>query len=161
MYNELDGGYSKKDFVDFIKKNQVMVLSVEDKEWSVQATTVFYAIENENSLLIKSHTTSHHGSVIKNGAKVAVAIFDAQSTYSNKTGVQLRGICERIYDKDEMLNAVKIYSDTFEGAASRFAPIDELISRDAKSTLFRIKLVSGKMLSPEGYSPDFQMVWGI
>lgn len=159
MYSELDGGYSKKDFVEFIKKNQTMVLAVEDKEWSVQATTVFYAIENENALLIKSHTTSHHGSVIKNGAKVAVAIYDTKSTYSDKTGVQLRGICERIYDKAEMLNAVKIYSETFEGAAARFAPIDELVSEDAKSTLFRIKLVSGKMLSPEGYSPDFQTVW--
>ena len=58
-----------------------------------------------------------------------------------------------------MLNAVKIYSETFEGAAARFAPIDELVSEDAKSTLFRIKLVSGKILSPEGYSPDFQTVW--
>lgn len=159
MYSELDGGYSKKDFVDFIKKNHTMILAVEDKEWSVQATTVFYAIEDEGALLIKSHTTSHHGSVIKNGARVAVAIYDTKSTYSDKTGVQLRGICERIYDKDEMLNAVTIYSETFDGAAARFAPIDDLVSEDAKSTLFRIRLVSGKMLSPEGYSPDFQAVW--
>lgn len=159
MYSELDGGYAKKDFVDFLQKNQIMVLAVEDRDWPVQATTVFYAMENEDALLLKSHTTSHHGSVIKNGAKVVVVIYDQSSTYTNKTGVQLRGICERIYDKEEMVNAVKIYSDTFEGAAARFAPLDELVSAQAKSTLFRIKLVSGKMLSPEGYSPDFQKVW--
>ncbi len=161
MYNELDGGYSKKDFIEFINKNQVMVLAVKDSEWPVQATAVFYAIKDENTLLIKSHTTSHHGSVIKDGAEVAVAIFDSKSTYCVKTGVQLRGICERIFDKDEMVSAVKIYSDAFEGAAARFAPIDELISKEAKSTLFKIKLISGKMLSPEGYSPDFQKLWNL
>lgn len=159
MYNQLDGGYSKQDFVDFLKKNHIMVLAVEDKDWPVQATTVFYAMESDNSLLLKSHTTSHHGSVIKSGANVVVVVYDMNSTYTNKTGVQLRGICERIYDRDEMKNAVKIYSDTFEGAAARFAPLEELVSAEAKSTLFRIKLVSGKMLSPEGYSPDFQKLW--
>lgn len=157
MYDALNGGYSKQDFQKFIEENKVASLAVVSSDWGVQVTTVFYAVESEMSLLIKSHVTSDHGKEMLINKKVAVAIYDVNSTYSEKQGVQLRGICERILDAKEMENAVKIYSDTFEGAGQRFLPIEELISKDVKSTLFRIKIESGKMITPEGYSPEFQV----
>lgn len=156
MYDALKGGYSKEDFQKFIEENKVASLAVVSSEWGVQVTTVFYAVEDEMSLLIKSHVTSDHGKEMLVNNKVAIAIYDTASTYSDKCGVQLRGICERILDAKEMENAVKIYSNTFEGSAQRFLPVEELISKDVKSTLFRIKIQSGKMITPDGYSPEFQ-----
>lgn len=157
MYDALKGGYSKEDFQKFIEENKVASLAVVSPDWGVQVTTVFYAVEGEMSLLIKSHVTSDHGTEMLVNKKVSVAIYDTASTYSEKRGMQLRGICERILDAEEMKNAVKVYSDTFEGAAQRFLPVEELISKDVKSTLFRIKIESGKMITPDGYSPEFQV----
>lgn len=157
MYDALNGGYSKQDFQKFIEENNVASLAVVSSDWGVQVTTVFYAVEGEMSLLIKSHVTSDHGKEMLINKKVSIAIYDVKSTYSEKRGVQLRGICERILDAKEMKNAVKVYSDTFEGAAQRFLPVEELISKDVKSTLFRIKIESGKMITPDGYSPEFQV----
>lgn len=156
MYDPREGGYKNEDFLNFISSNNVAALAVTSDKWDVQVTTVFYAVEFPFSLLIKSHTTSNHGLVIAKGANVALAIFDPLSSYSTKSGVQLRGVCERITDSGEMKNAVQIYSHTFDGAADRFAPVEELVSSNAKSTLFRIKIISGKMLTPDGYSKDFQ-----
>ena len=156
MYNALTGGYSKEDFLDFIKANKIAVLAATSSEWGVQATTVFYAVENDFSLLVKSHQGSDHGKGMLTNPKIVMTIYDSKSTYTDKSGVQLRAICERIYDKDEMQNAVNVYSKAFTGAEQRFASIDDLVSPDSKSTLFRMRIVSGKMLTPSGYSSTFQ-----
>jgi uncharacterized protein YhbP (UPF0306 family) len=156
MYNALSGGYSKDDFKKFIEARKVAVLATTSPNWGVQATAVFYAVEGEFSLLVKSHRTSDHGKEMQINPHIVLTIYDHNSTYTVKSGVQLRAICERIIDKIEMQNAVEIYSKTFPGANQRFAPIDELVSPDVKSTLFRMKIVSGKMLTPDGYSSDFQ-----
>ncbi len=36
-------------------------MAVVSSDWGVQVTNVFYAVEGELSLLIKSHVTSDHG----------------------------------------------------------------------------------------------------
>lgn len=156
MYDALTGGYSKEDFQKFIEENNVAAFAVVSSEWGVQVTSVFYAVEGDMSILIKSHVTSDHGKEMQVNNKVSLAIYDVKSTYSEKRGVQLRGVCERILDAKEMENAVKVYSAKFEGAAQRFLPVEELISKDVQSTLFRIRIKSGKMITPEGYSPEFQ-----
>ena len=156
MYDPLLQGYSVQDFQDFLESNNVAALASVNPDWGVQVTSVFYAVEGRLSLLIKSHVTSDHGRSILVNPNVAIAICKKESNYTTKYGVQLRGLCSRIRDKKEMERAVALYSKTFEGSASRFAPIDELIADDVKSTLFRFKIVSGKMLTPEGYSPGFQ-----
>jgi len=156
MYDALSGGYSKEDFQTFIGANKIAVLATSSVDWDVQATAVFYAIEGDFSLLVKSHRTSDHGKVMQVNPRVVLTIYDPNSTYTEKSGVQLRAICARIYDKAEMQNAVEVYAKTFPGAKQRFAPLDELISPDAKSTLFRMTIISGKMLTPNGYSANFQ-----
>jgi len=156
MYDALSGGHSKEDFQNFIEGNKVAVLATVSPEWGVQATTVFYAVEKNFSLLVKSHQGSDHGKGMRSDPQVVMTVYDHSSTYTEKSGVQLRAVCERIYDKAEMQNAVKAYSERFPGAEQRFAPLDELVSPDSKSTLFRMKIVSGKMLTPDGYSSAFQ-----
>ena len=156
MYDPLSGGYSNEDFQKFIEAGKVAVLATTSSTWGVQATTVFYAVEKEFSLLVKSHRTSDHGKEMQENPQIVLAIYDSNSTYTEKAGVQLRAYCERIYDKTEMQNAVEIYSRTFPGAEQRFAPVEELISEDVKSTLFRMKIVAGKMITPNGYSSDYQ-----
>ena len=156
MYSPKSNGYEKKDFQEFVNANNIGVIAVDSGEWNVQATTVFYAVESEVSLLIKSHTASNHGRDMQLNPKVVLVIYDCESIYTNKSGVQLRCEVEKITDYDEMVNAVAVYSKSFPGAEQRFAPIEELISEDVKSTLFRLKIVSGKMLTPDGYSEEFQ-----
>jgi len=156
MYDALSGGYSKEDFQNFIEGNKIAVLTTVSSDWGVQATTVFYAVEGDFSLLVKSHQGSDHGKGMKSNPKVVLTVYDHGSTYTEKSGVQLRGICERIYDKAEMQNAIRVYSEKFPGSEQRFAPLDELVSPNSKSTLFRMKIVSGKMLTPSGYSSAFQ-----
>ena len=158
MYDALKGGYSKKDFSNFISANKVAILSSQGGQWGVQATTVFYTVEENFNILVKMHTESSKGKLIKINPNVALAIYNPASTYSQKEGVSLLGVVERITNREEMIKAVEIYSKAFEGEDKRFASIEGLISLNVKSTLFRIRLISGKMITPEGYSEDFQIL---
>jgi len=146
----------KKAFLEFIRANKIGVIAVKNEEWGISATTVFYAVESEHSLLIKSHTTSNHGRDMQLNPRGCFVIYDGNSIYTNKSGIQLRCEVERITDYNEMISAVAAYSKNFIGAGKRFASIEELILVDAKSTLFRLKIISGKMLTPDGYSEKFQ-----
>lgn len=156
MYDPLNQGYSIQDFQEFLESNNVAALASISPDWGVQVTSVFYAVESKLTILIKSHVASDHIKSILINPKISVAIHKSDSSYKVKSGMQLRGICSRIRNREEMEKAVAIYSETYQGAADRFASIDELISDGAKSTMFRITFVSGKMLTPEGYSPSFQ-----
>lgn len=156
MYSPLKSGYQKSDFANHIIGRHIVVIATPRDGWGVQAATVFYATENGDDLYMKFHVGSDKGQQIMKNPKVALAIYDHDSTYTEKYGVQLLGECRRVTDREELLSAIEIFSNKFPGARERFAPIDELLSDNVKSTLFHFKAVSGKMLTPEGYSDGYQ-----
>lgn len=156
MYNPLTSGYTKKDFFDFILSNSVAVIGTPREGWNTQLATIFYATENGIDLYMKFHLGSDHGIQIKKDSKVALAIYDHNSMYTEKYGVQLLGICRQVTEREELLRAIEIFSNKFPGARQRFATVDELLSPGVKSTLFHFRPSFGKMLTPKGYSACYQ-----
>jgi nitroimidazol reductase NimA-like FMN-containing flavoprotein (pyridoxamine 5'-phosphate oxidase superfamily) len=156
MYDALNSGYPPQDFFDFILSNCVAVIGVPHEERNVHLTPVYYATENGKDIYMKFHVGSGHGSQIRKDPKVALAIYDHKSTYSEKYGVQLQGICTQVTEREEMLQAIEFFSNKFQGARERFAPIDELLAPNVKSTLFCFRPTFGKMLTPKGYSESYQ-----
>lgn len=156
MYNPLKSGYPPADFFDFILSKNVAVIATLREGWGTQLSTVFYATNNGIDLYMKFHLGSDHGSQIRKDPKVALAIYDHGSSYTEKYGVQLLGYCRQITEREELLNAIEIFSKKFPGARERFAPIDELLSPNVKSTLFHFVPSSGKMITPKGYSAGYQ-----
>jgi len=156
MYDPLKSGYSQKDFFDFIFSKSVAVIGTSREGCNTQLATIFYATENGIDLYMKFHLGSDHETQVRKDSKVALAIYDHNSTYTEKYGVQLLGICRQVTEREELLRAIEIFSNKFPGARQRFAPIDELLSPDVKSTLFHFRPSYGKMLTPKGYSADYQ-----
>jgi len=156
MYDPLQSGYSQEDFYKFIIERNCAVIATPRSDWGVQVATVFYATNDGRSLFMKFHTTSDHGSQIKRNPRVAAAIYNHDSTYHEKYGVQLLGYCKQITNRELLENGMEIFSHKFPGARERFAPIDELLSPSVKSTLFCFTPHSGKMLTPAGYSENYQ-----
>lgn len=156
MYNSLTSGYSQKDFFDFILSNSVAVIGTPREGWNTQLATIYYATENGIDLYMKFHLGSDHGTQIRKDSKVALAIYDHNSTYTEKYGVQLLGVCRQVTEREELLRAIEIFSNKFSGARQRFAPLAELLSPDVKSTLFHFQPTLGKMLTPKGYSANYQ-----
>ena len=155
MYDPVKG-YPLQDFFDFILSNCVAVIGVPHEEWNTHLAPVYYATENGKDLYMKFHVGSGHGTQIRKDCKVALAIYDHMSTYSEKYGVQLQGICRQVVEREEMLQAIEIFSNKFQGARERFASIDELLDPNVKSTLFHFRPTFGKMLTPKGYSQSYQ-----
>lgn len=156
MYDPLTSGYPQKDFFDFILSKSVAVIGTPRSGWKTQLATIYYATENGFDLYMKFHLGSDHGTQVRKDSKVALAIYDHNSTYSEKYGVQLLGICRQVTERKELLHAIEIFSNKFPGARKRFAPIEELLSPKVKSTLFHFEPSSGKMLTPKGYSAEYQ-----
>lgn len=158
MYDPLAAGYLQQDFFDFILTKSVAVIGVPNEKWNTHLATIYYATENGRDLYMKFHVGSVHGTQIRKDSEVALAIYDHNSTYSEKYGVQLQGICRQVTEREELLKAIEIFSNKFLGARERFAPIDELLSPDVKSTIFHFYPTFGKMLTPKGYSADYQIL---
>lgn len=156
MYDPLESGYPVSDFADFIMARHFAVIATPRQDWGVQAATVYYATKNGLDLYMKFHVGSDKGCQLRKDPRVALAIYDHDSTYSEKQGVQLLGECTMVTDRDELLDAIEVFSNKFPGARERFAPLDELLSPDVKSTLFHFVATRGKMLTPAGYSDGYQ-----
>ncbi len=158
MYDPLESGYELADFSGFVLARTTAVIATPREDWGVQVATVFYATDDGINLYVKSHLASDHGTQVQRDSRVALAVYDHASTYSEKYGVQLLGICHQVTEREELIAAIEIFSRTFPGARERFAPIEELLSPGVKSTLFRIRAMSGKMLTPAGYSSGYQVL---
>jgi uncharacterized protein YhbP (UPF0306 family) len=95
---------------------------------------------------MKFQTSSEHAQNLQANPHCAFAVYDHQSTYRNKSGVQLLGKCVRITDKAEMQAAIDLYSEILPGARERFAPLDELLAKNSKSTLYVMEVAKGKLV---------------
>lgn len=78
--------------------------------------------------------------------RAALAVYDHDSTYSMKSGVQVKGTVERISDENVMERVVRQYSSCFEGAQEKFDPVERLVRLDAESTMFRLVPTSYKFI---------------
>lgn len=144
------------DLQGFILQHKIAALATVGEKWPIQIATIYYATSDGLTLYAKFQTTSDHGQAISKDNCVALSIHDPESTYHKKTGIQLRGHCTRVVDEAELRDAIDLYSSTFDGARERFDPVDILLSDKVKSTLYRINVVSGKMVTLEGHMSEYK-----
>jgi len=147
--------YTTDDLIKFICKYNIATLATNGEAWPNQIATIFYATNDGSTLYAKFHILSDHGRAISRDKRVSLSIYNHNSTYHEKYGVQLRGHCYRVSDESELRSAIDIYSNTFNGARERFDPVDVLLSDKAVSTLFRIDILSGKIVTPKGHMPHY------
>lgn len=147
--------------LDIIKRNTVACISTVAQDWPTQVATVFYATKSGNTLFSKFTQASDHGKAISNDQRICLAIYDHNSSYLKKEGIQARAICHRIEEYNEMQEAIELYADTFPGSRNRFLPIEDMLKIDVKSTLYRIDIVSLKLVSPKGFSLSYDTIGSI
>jgi len=135
-----------------------MSVATRGEAWPVQSATVYYATGDGLQLYSKFQTSSDHAQSICVDARLSGTIYDHASNYHDKFGVQLRATCVRVLDLEEMREAVDLYSAHFPGARERFAPLNTLISPEARSTMYRTTIVAAKMVTPDGYSEHYQQI---
>src|SRR5215831_134845 len=90
---------------EFIKSHCVLVMAVAQNN-NPYASTIFYTTPDAHNLYFKSRTGSNHSRIIGSNPRVAGAIYDHDSTYKQKAGVQLLGTVERLASLREVVTAI-------------------------------------------------------
>jgi len=133
-----------KEIIKFLNNNAVGVLATISPDGIPQAATVFFVTDDQGGLVFKSRSASDHMVSLKRNPAAALAVYDHNSNYKDKAGVQLRGTVSPITDVREMQDYVKKYGNTFTGSLEKFDPVETLVAIDASSTLFRFQITSFK-----------------
>ena len=136
---------TKLDIEKFIKDRNVMVIGVADQD-EPYTCTAWYVTANAHALYFKSRTASVHSRVLLRNPKAAIAIYDHQSTYSSKAGIQAVGVVERVRDMTEIVHVVKMYGDAFQGAGEKLQSLPDLIGEYVKSAMYKLTINKIKMV---------------
>jgi len=110
------------------------------------ASTIFYTTPDAHNLYFKSRTGSNHSRIIGSNPRVAGAIYDHDSTYKQKAGVQLLGTVERLASLREVVTAITLYSEQFEGAGEKLKSPEALIRSSAESAFYRLTVTHVKIV---------------
>lgn len=129
----------------FIKSHFVLVLAVAQTN-SPYASTIFYATPDAHNLYFKSRTASNHSRIIQSNPRVAAAIYDHDSNYMQKAGIQLLGTVERVVNLREVVTAIALYSEQFQGAGDKLKSPEALISGSAESAFYRLTVTHVKIV---------------
>ena len=133
------------DAEEFLRHRPIGVLAT-SSEGQPQACTIFFVVADDGSVCFKSRSGSDHMRALREDDRAALAVYDHDSTYSMKSGVQVKGTVERISDENVMERVVRQYSSCFEGAQEKFDPVERLVRLDAESTMFRLVPTSYKFI---------------
>ena len=118
--------------------------------------TVFYVTDNAKTLYFKSYAIIIHANLLKTNPKIAIAIYDKDSSASGeKQGVQILGKAHKIMDNQEATKAAELYIKTFHAPREKFFPIEHLTADDAESSLYKVTVEKVKMLDSVNHiQPD-------
>jgi hypothetical protein len=132
--------------LDLLVEQRVGVLGTLSEDGAPRVCTIFYVLAPDRSIVFKSRFASEHTQAALRDGRAALAVYRHDSTYDIKVGVQVLGEIVPIRDEGEMRQEVDRYSERFEGSATKFAPIDELVRSDAFSTLYRFNPTHYKVM---------------
>lgn len=150
----------QQQILDFLNLHSVGVLATISEEQTPQAATVFFICDNSGGLIFKSRSTSAHMLTLRRNSSAALAVYDHSSNYNVKSGVQLLGDVSRIKEEDRMQEYVEQYGQKFAGSLQKFAPLKDLLSSDASSTLFRFQVERYKFTDSKAGRADTEyQVW--
>lgn len=142
---------------DFLKANQIGVMAT-NGVYGVEAATIFYVTEDASRLYYKSRTASNHAASLIKANKAALCVYDHNSTYVAKTGVQLLGNSGRVLDAAEMEKVVALYSQRFGEPAAKKLVLADLLALNSDSTFYWFDITAYKLVSHElaVHSPEYQ-----
>jgi uncharacterized protein YhbP (UPF0306 family) len=139
-----------KIYNDVIDSNFIFSLAVSTED-TPYLCTAFYVTNDNKTFYFKSRTESDHSKSLVNGDKAAISIYEPNSTYSEKSGIQGIGTVQRVRNVSEMAEVVALYGKRFAGAEKRFAELPELIADFVSSTMYKFTIEQAKVMnSKEG-----------
>ena len=107
---------------------------------------VFYVYMGDGKFGFKSRRSSEHMKNLSTQSNASLLVFNPDSTYAAKFGVQMRGQVRECTDVNEMAQVINLYSDRFEGAGKKLTAPETMLLPSTESTFFifqaaRLKLV--------------------
>lgn len=152
----------RRDIAFFLSRGFIACLATVSESCEPDICTLIYAQDEyeQLNLYFKSRTTSRHSLNLASRAYCAVAVYDHDSTYLKKSGVQLLGQTYRITDAQAMKRAVDAYSARFSSAGAKFQPLNDLIQLDAPSTMFKFEPTEARFLHESSHTSDGYVALG-
>ncbi len=136
----------KNELLNFLKKNQLMTLAT-SSETGPWAANVFYTVDDNFNIYFISAEIAKHVKDIEKNSKVALAIANTdQKFYTQKIGVQITGIANKIEPQsEEYQKGLDLVFDAIWGYKDE--KLLELNTvKHMVGALFKIKIVSAKFL---------------
>lgn len=90
----------KRELLQFLSEHTTLVLSTLSKEGHPAAAALFYAEDHDLNLYFISESKSEHSTNIAYTSKVAVVIAADGQDWKELNGVQMKGECIKLKDKD-------------------------------------------------------------
>jgi uncharacterized protein YhbP (UPF0306 family) len=144
----------RRDIASFLSRGFIACLATVSESCEPDICTLIYAQDEQLNLYFKSRTTGRHSLNLAFRERCAVAVYDHDSTYLKKSGVQLLGRAHRITDAQAMEQAVNIYSARFSSAGAKFQPLNDLIRPDAPSTMYKFEPTVARFLHESKHTSD-------
>jgi len=121
--------------------------------------TIFVVTADGSRLYYKSRTDSLHAKALWENPQAALAVYDEESNYEAKTGVQLTGVSGQVTDREEMARMVALYGNKFGSQAAAKLNLEELLAGEV-STMFYFDVQEYKLVSHElGVHMKFYEPW--
>lgn len=101
---------TKKDVLDFLAKEKLMVLSTYgDHPW---IASVYYSYDKDLNIYFISTPSTIHGKQMEKNNKVAAAVVDSHQKPSDvKKGLQIYGIVEKVSGINKINYALRLWKD--------------------------------------------------
>lgn len=98
----------KKELIEFIKNQKLLVLSTVDEKGNPWVCNVYYSADNDLNLFFVSPTDTKHSQHIAENPQVAFSIpwYD-EKNLANRKAIQGTGICKRITSANEIIRLLK------------------------------------------------------
>jgi nitroimidazol reductase NimA-like FMN-containing flavoprotein (pyridoxamine 5'-phosphate oxidase superfamily) len=121
--------------------------------------TVFYVWLRDDRFAFKSRRASHHMVNLANDPRTALAVYDHESNYHAKRGVQLAGTVREIPAVEEMTDVVGAYCERFPGAEKKLGRPETLIGASVGSTFFVVEVATFRLVDegPDGNATMLEM----
>jgi len=139
----------KEEIKKFIKAHFTAVLGTSDND-NPHVCSIYYVTDGEE-IYFKSQNKAQHSKIIQENHKAALAIYDHNSNYSDKKGIQLAGSVERINTTEEIEKIRELFqahSALKEGADKMTDPQDFI--GDTKAGFYKFKISKAKMTDTTG-----------
>lgn len=141
-----DGGAAEA--AGLVRDGTIAALATSDSGGPM-VCAVFYVVDSSGQLGFKSRRSAQHIAAVQEDPRAAIAVYDYRSNYSEKWGVQLRGMVREIVATATMSEIVDLYGKRFAGSAGKLPSIQELVLPETASTFFLFEAESFRLIAED------------